>query len=131
MTNDPMLSDAGRMLVTSVTEDYDHAKHRKCCPNRIQTHALEQGQADRRKATAAAKARLVDPDQAAGRRATPRLGNVQSGHRQQAAWLRCRRSQGRRRRTERVLSRPGDSATEENRAACQVRIDRADPTSDR
>ena len=43
MTNDPMLSDVGRMLVTSVTEDYDHAKHRECRSNRIQTPALEQG----------------------------------------------------------------------------------------
>jgi hypothetical protein len=43
MTNDPMPLDAGRMLVTSVTEDYDHARHRECRPDRIQTLALEQG----------------------------------------------------------------------------------------
>ena len=44
-------------------------------------NALEQGQADWGKAAAPAKARLVDPDQAADRGTDARLGNVQSGHR--------------------------------------------------
>jgi integrase len=47
----------------SVTEEYDHARHRECRSNRIQTPALEQGEADRGEATAAAKARLVHPNQ--------------------------------------------------------------------
>ena len=34
-------SHAGRTLVTSVTEEYDHARHRECRSNRIQTPALE------------------------------------------------------------------------------------------
>ena len=42
MTNDLMLSNAERVLVTSVTEEYDHARHRECRSNRIQTPALEQ-----------------------------------------------------------------------------------------
>ena len=42
----------------------------------------------------------VDPDEAAGRRASPRFGDVQSCHRQQAARLRCCGPQGRRRCTE-------------------------------
>ena len=41
--------------------------------------ALKQGQADWGKAAASAKARLVNPDQAAGRGPDARLGNVQSG----------------------------------------------------
>jgi hypothetical protein len=50
------------MLVTSETEEYDHARPRKPKPNRRQTLSLEQGQAHRCKAAAPAKARLVDPD---------------------------------------------------------------------
>jgi hypothetical protein len=48
--------------------------------NRTQARALEQGEADRGKAAAPTKARLVDPDEAAGRRTDARLGNVQSGN---------------------------------------------------
>jgi hypothetical protein len=40
-------------------------------------HALEQGEADRSKASALGKARLVNSDQAANRKANPRLGDVQ------------------------------------------------------
>src|SRR6266566_7632768 len=65
--------------------------------------------------------------QAAGRGANPGLGDVQSGHRQQAAWLRCRCPQGRGRCTERVFNRSGDGATEEDRAIRQVRNNGADP----
>ena len=48
---------------------------------------LEQGQANGGKAAAATKTRLVDPDETPDRR--PRTGprHVQSGDRQQAAWL--------------------------------------------
>jgi len=53
--------------------------HRKCRPDRTQARALERGQADRGKATAPAKARLVDPHQATDRGADARPGNVQSG----------------------------------------------------
>ena len=38
-----------------------------------------------------AQTRVVDPDQAPDRRANPGLGTVQSGHRQQAAGMRCHR----------------------------------------
>src|SRR2546422_2181651 len=57
--------------------------------------------------------------------ANARLGDVQPGHRQQTAWLRCRRPQGRGCCSERVLGRSGDRATKEDRAAGQVRIDGA------
>src|SRR6266571_6455559 len=61
--------------------------------------------------------------------ANARLGDVQPGHRQQTAWLRCRRPQGRGCCSERVLVRSGDRAAKEDRAAGQVRIDGADPAS--
>jgi hypothetical protein len=49
-----------------------------------------------------------------------RIGDVQSGHRQQAAWLRCHCPQGRGCCTERVFSGSGDGAAEEDRVARQV-----------
>jgi integrase len=48
---------------------------------------LEQRQADRGKATAATKTRLVDPDEAPDRRLSSRPRDVQSGDRQQASRL--------------------------------------------
>src|SRR4051794_11442365 len=60
-----------------------------------------------------------------------RLGDVQTRYRQQTAWLRCGRPQGRGCCSERILSRSGNRATKKGRAACQVRIDGADPTSSR
>jgi hypothetical protein len=42
-TNNPMLLKHGACWSHSVTEEYDHARHRECRPNRIQTPALEQG----------------------------------------------------------------------------------------
>ena len=50
-----------------------------------------------------------------------RLGNVQSGNRQQAARLRCRRTSGRGRRTERVCGRSRHTTAEEDRSARQTR----------
>ena len=73
-----------------------------------------------------AKARLVDPDQ--NRRANPRLGNVQSNHRQQIARLLRGQSQGRGCRSEWVRSRSYDSPTEEDGTACQVRISLTEQT---
>ena len=51
----------------------DREKHGR---NETQARALEQGQANRGKTAASAKARLVNPDQAAGRGPDARLGNV-------------------------------------------------------
>ena len=45
-----------------------------------ETHALEQGEADRGETAAVGKARLVHPDEASNRKASPRVGNVQSRH---------------------------------------------------
>ena len=67
-----------------------------------------------------AKTCLVDPHPIADGGTDARLGNVQSGDRQQAAGLRCRRTSGRRRRTERVCGRSRHSAAEEDRSARQV-----------
>ena len=53
----------------------------KCRPDHPQARPLEQGQADRGEAAAPAKARLVDPDQAADGGADARPGDVQSRHR--------------------------------------------------
>jgi hypothetical protein len=44
------------------------------------THALEQGEADRGETAAFGKARLVHSDEASNRKASPRVGNVQSRH---------------------------------------------------
>jgi integrase len=54
-------------------KENDHAGQRSL----TQARPLEQGQADRSQAAAAAEARLVDPHQAPGRRPQARLGDVQ------------------------------------------------------
>src|SRR5450759_540012 len=79
-----------------------------------QADTLEQGETDRRQAAATAETRLGDPDQAPDRATNPRSGDVQSGHRQQIARLRCRRYQGRGRCSERLLCRPGNRAPEKD-----------------
>ena len=56
-------------------------------PTPHKTVALEQGQADRGKAAAATKTRLVNPDETPDRRPRSRPRDVQSGDRQQASWL--------------------------------------------
>src|ERR1039458_4640905 len=78
------------MLVVLTKEENDYARQRKPSPSSVQANPLEQGQADRSQAAAAAKTRLVDPHQASNDRPQARLGAVQSRHRQQTARLRCR-----------------------------------------
>src|SRR5664280_375496 len=94
----PLLSKSGQNFShleskaswsSSVTEEYDHARHCQFRATGTQTYALEQGQTDRRQATAAAEACLGDPNQAQERATNPRSGAVQSGHRQQVTGLRC------------------------------------------
>src|SRR5205823_6229736 len=51
-----------------------------------------------------------------------RFGYVQSRHRQQVAWMRCRCPQGRGCRPERVLSRSGNGTTKENWAAVRFEL---------
>ena len=61
------------MLSSSITEEYDHAGKSECCTDASKTVALEQGQADRGKAAAATKTRLVDSYEAPDRRPRSRL----------------------------------------------------------
>src|SRR5450759_1890628 len=90
---------------SSVTEECDHARQCQFRTTGTQVDTLEQGETDRRQTTAAAEACLGDPDQAPDRATNPRSGVVQSGHRQQIARLRCRRSQGRGRCSEWLFRR--------------------------
>jgi len=64
-------------------------------------------------------------------RADPRFSNVQSGHRQQAAWLRCRCLKDRRTFTERVHNRSSDECDRRRPPGRQVRTDGADPAGNR
>src|SRR6516162_1286792 len=105
---------------SSPTQEDDHGYSNASDALNAATRALEQGQAHRPKASVAAKTCLVDPHPIADGGTDARLGNVQSGNRQQAAGLRCRRTSGRRRRTERVCGRSRHSAAEEDRSARQV-----------
>src|SRR5450759_5337527 len=125
----PLLSESGQNFSpptskaswsSSVTEECDHARQCQFRTTGTQVDTLEQGETDRRQATAAAEACLGDPGQAPDRATNPRSGVVQSGHRQQIARLRCRRSQGRGRCSEWLLRRPGDRAPEKDRAASPV-----------
>ena len=52
----------------------------KLDPTPTETHAVEQGEADRGKTAAVGKARLVHSDEASNRKASSRVGNVQSRH---------------------------------------------------
>src|SRR5450830_240068 len=90
---------------SSVTEEYDHARRWQFPAADTQADTLEQGETDRRQATATAETCLGDSDQAPDRATNPRSGDVQSGHRQQIARLRCRRSQGRGRCSEWLFRR--------------------------
>src|SRR6266436_4720767 len=111
---------------SSATEENDHAEQRVSHRGRAQVHPMEQRQADRTKATATPKARLVDPDEAPGRGQTSRSGYVQPGYRQQAARLRRGESEGGGRCSARARRRACDGATEEDGQTRQVRADRAD-----
>src|SRR6516225_11462747 len=77
---------------SSPTQQGDHGYSSGSDAFNAATRALEQGQAHRPEATAAAKTCMVDPYPIADGGADARLGNVQSGNRQQAAGLRCRRT---------------------------------------
>src|ERR1039458_5680512 len=78
------------MLVVSQTGRMTMQDNENLAPDAPQAYPLEQGQADRSQAAAAAKTRLVDPHQASNGRSQARLGAIQSRDRQQTARLRCR-----------------------------------------
>src|SRR5258706_1446584 len=81
-------------LFLSLAKEKDHGRSRKYHSYCEHKPALEQGQADRGEAAAASQTCLVDSDEAPDRGAGSRPCDVQSGDRQQASWLRCRRDQG-------------------------------------
>src|ERR1019366_3623060 len=125
----PLLSESGQDFSPPAskaswssfpTEECDHARQSQFRTTGTQVDALEQGETDRRQATATAETRLGDPDQTPDRATNPRSGIVQSGHRQQIARLRCRRSQGRGRCSEWLLCRTGNRAPEKDRATSPV-----------
>src|SRR5260370_36420973 len=70
----------------SRAEEYGHAGSCECDP-RAEASAVEQGKADRGKATTATQTRLVDSDEAPDRRSRSRPRHVQSGNRQQTSRL--------------------------------------------
>jgi hypothetical protein len=88
-----------------------------------QARPLEQRQAGRRQAAAAAETCLVDPHEAPDRRPQARPGDVQSGNRQQATRLRCRRPQGGGHCAARMRRRARNGAPEKDRCAGAVRGD--------
>jgi hypothetical protein len=92
---------------------------------------LEQGKADRGKATAATQTRLVDPDETPDRRSHARSRHVQSGDRQQAPRLRRRGNSRSMTSHPAVMLLTGHSSPKEDWSAGQVRTDRDNTASDR
>src|SRR6516165_11646003 len=88
-------------------------------PDAIRRLILAGGEVGR-ETPVAAKTCLVDPHSIADGGTDARLGDVQSGNRQQAAGLRCRFNSSGGRRTEWVYGRSRHSAAEEDRSARQV-----------
>jgi hypothetical protein len=77
----------------------------------------------------AAKPSLVDPNPPPDRKTDPRPCPFQPCDRQQVAWLRRRRLEDRRCRSEWLCGRSCDRTTEEDREAGQVRVDGSNPVS--
>jgi hypothetical protein len=69
------------MLVSSVTEEFDHARYRELDHAYGQTRPLEQGQIDRHEAAAQTEARLGNSNDAPECSAGARSGAVQFGNR--------------------------------------------------
>src|ERR1043166_5785639 len=129
-TQIPPASALGACSAPSTSEECDHARGKPRL-DAGQAGPLEQGQTDGLQATAAPKARLVHPHEAPSRGSSPGLGGVQLCERQQAARLRRRRGEGRRRCTKRICPPSGYGAPTEDGPAGPVRIARAHPPSDR
>src|SRR5258708_26626191 len=100
-------------------EEYCHAGSSECDPS-ARASAVEQGKANRGKATAATKTRLVDSYETPDRRPRSRPRYVQSGNRQQASWLRCRRHPGRGCRCRRVHGGSRNDPAKKKPAASQI-----------